>query len=77
MGRATGDAHGPFPTQDRDRSAPPSGKPVGFGSKRSRYLNWPHHVNVLAVQNGFSQVIPALPPPSQSYHRAASRAAWW
>ena len=39
-----------------------TGKPVGFGSKRSRYLNWPHLVNVLAVQNGFSQAIPALLP---------------
>ena len=29
MGRATGDAHGPFPTQDRDRSAPPNRKTGG------------------------------------------------
>ena len=43
-----------------------TGKPVGFGSKRSRYLSWPHLVNVLAVQNGFCRVIPALPPLSQS-----------
>ena len=65
MGRGTAHAHVTFHSQDRDRSAPPSGKPVGFGSKKSRYLNWPHHVNVLAVQNGFRRVIPALPPPSQ------------
>ena len=66
MGRATGDAHGLFPTQDRDRSDPPYRKTGGLGSKRSRYLRWPRLHLVLAVQNGFRWVIPALLLPSQS-----------